>query len=186
MTRPPTDKGLSRDRKRLLPSDIREDENVDASSRKVSNGEPSRKKTKLARIDNDGNPVRDDDDDVTATSNDRPRTKKRDAIKQGDADDKAPDVDMDFFSAPSKDKSVVKRPAASSKSEKPAGDVNLSKKAAAGPSVRPLGPPRTGAVDPSKAAVVRRPNPATRPAAADGLFIKKRKVSDPRPPKIKC
>lgn len=179
VTRPPTEKGVNRDRKRLQSSDVREDEIVDVSGRKA-NGEPSRKKAKLARIDNEGNPVRDDDDAVTATSNDKPQAKKRDASKQNALDKKnEPDVDMDFFSAPSKEKGVVKRPAATSKHDKSAGgDVNLSKKTIAVPSVRPLGPPRNGSADTSKAAAVPRPRPAPRPAASDGLFIKKKKVRD--------
>lgn len=171
-TRPPTEKGANSDRKRLRSPDIRNDDD---------GTESTRKKPKLKRIDKDGKPVRRDDDGVTSTSNARPAKKGGHRSKREKPDKKEPDVDMDFFSGPSKTTSATKRkdvaPAATTHLD--GGVANLSKKQANGPSGTALGKPRNG-TDSNKPPTAAAPKPTSRAPAGDGLFIKKRKVSPSR------
>jgi hypothetical protein len=168
-TRPPTEKGVDSDRKRLRSPDIRNDDD----------GIKSRKKPKLKRIDNDGKPVRRDDDGVTSTSNAGPAKKEGHRLKRDKASKKEPEVDMDFFSGPSKSTSAPKRKDAALTTvpaPRDGGVANVSRKPANGSSATALGKPRNG-TDSNKQPAAAIPKPASRPPAGDGLFIKKRKVS---------
>lgn len=165
-TRPATNKGSASNSKRLRSPDIRNDED---------DAQTTRKKPKLKRIDNDGKPVRRDDDGVTSTSNAGPLKKDPHRSKRDKADKKAPDVDMDFFSGPSKATEVIKRKEAGPAAviSRDGGVTNVSRKSADGPLVKALEKPRTS----DKLPTVAESMVAPRPPAADGLFIKKRKVS---------
>lgn len=169
VTRPPTDKGYNSDRKRLRSPDMRNDE---------AGAESMRKKSKLKRIDNDGQAVRRDDDGVTSTSNAGPLKKDGNRTKRDKADKKEPDVDMDFFSGPSKSTTVKrKETAAVPAASRDVAVTNLSRKPADGSSSTSLSKAQNG-VNGEKAVNASRPKVSARASGGDGLFIKKKKVRE--------
>lgn len=169
VTRTPTDKGSNSDRKRLRSPDIRNDE---------AGAQPTRKKSKLKRIDNDGKPVPKDDDGVTSTSNAGPLKKGGHRTKRDKADKKEPDVDMDFFSGPSKSTDIKRKETAPGPAAtRDAAVTNLSRKSADGSSSTSLSKAQIG-VNGDESVNAHRPKVTARASGGDGLFIKKRKVRE--------
>lgn len=186
-TRLPTAKALKHERKRALSPDTPTDGGTD--SQRALDAQPVKKKSKLKRIGNDGKPVRPDDDAVTVTTNNTPSNRKErrrlkmDATNHPLSEQPPADVDMDFFGESPKIRGGINKPSIASTITKvrPNGtEVNLSEKrvepsisgngAGSGSGSRPQNPE---ARRPASAAEAK---PLSRPSAADGLFIKKKKV----------